>query len=166
MLDEQSGTLKSGDVVANKYKHKGWACSSKINTGSWTGDKGGASRFFYCAKSSKSERNFGCEGLEEKKDAGKYNYRKCEGFERFDTAPSKNNHPTVKPLKLMEYLCTLTKTPTGGIVLDPFAGSGSTGVACVNTNRDFIGIELDENYLKIAEKRINKAQTQTKLFKN
>ena len=77
-----------------------------------------------------------------------------------------NFHCTTKPLKLMEYLCTLTKPPTGGIVLDPFAGSGSTGVACVNTNRDFIGIELDENYLKIAEKRINKAQIQTKLFKN
>ena len=65
-----------------------------------------------------------------------------------------NKHCTVKPLKLMEYLCTLTKTPTGGIVLDPFMGSGTTGIACKLTGRDFIGIELDEEYFKIAEARI------------
>jgi len=63
----------------------------------------------------------------------------------------KNNHPTVKPLKLMEYLCVLTKTPTGGIVLDPFMGSGTTGIACQNTGRDFIGIELSEEYMEIAK---------------
>ena len=66
----------------------------------------------------------------------------------------KNNHPTVKPQSLMEYLCTLTRTPTGGIVLDPFMGSGTTGIACVKTGRDFIGIEMDEQYFEIAEKRI------------
>jgi site-specific DNA-methyltransferase (adenine-specific) len=65
-----------------------------------------------------------------------------------------NFHPTVKPLKLMEYLCTLTKTPTGGIVLDPFMGSGTTGIACKNTGRDFIGIELDREYFEIAKHRI------------
>ena len=54
----------------------------------------------------------------------------------------------------MKYLCTLTKTPTGGLVLDPFMGSGTTGVACKITGREFIGIELDEHYFKIAEKRI------------
>ncbi|HCX22737.1 MAG TPA: site-specific DNA-methyltransferase, partial [Cytophagales bacterium] len=74
-----------------------------------------------------------------------------------------NNHPTVKPLKLMEYLCTLTKTPTGGIVLDPFMGSGTTGVASVNTGRDFIGIERKVEYFKIAEARIRFASSQTKL---
>lgn len=56
----------------------------------------------------------------------------------------------------MEYLCTLTKTPTGGVVLDPFMGSGATGVACRNTNREFIGIEMDEGYFKIAEARCKK----------
>ena len=71
--------------------------------------------------------------------------------------PNKNNHPTVKPLKLMEYLCLLTKTPTGGVVLDPFMGSGTTGMACKKTGRDFIGIEKDPEYIKIAEARI-KAQ--------
>lgn len=65
-----------------------------------------------------------------------------------------NFHSTVKPVKLMEYLCTLTKTPTGGIVLDPFMGSGTTGVACNNTDREFIGIEREEEYIKIAKARI------------
>jgi DNA modification methylase len=58
----------------------------------------------------------------------------------------------------MEYLCKLTKTPTGGVVLDPFMGSGTTGVACAKTGRDFIGIEKDPDYFEIAEKRINHAR--------
>jgi len=69
-----------------------------------------------------------------------------------------NFHCTTKPLKLMEYLCTLTKTPTGGIVLDPFAGSGTTGVACQNTNRDFILIEREDEYIPIIKARLNKKQ--------
>lgn len=83
-----------------------------------------ASRFFYCAKANKRERGKG------------------------------NTHETVKPLKLMEYLCTLTKTPTGGIVLDPFAGSGTTGLACQNTGRDFILIELEKQWCEIAIARL------------
>ncbi len=65
-----------------------------------------------------------------------------------------NIHPTIKPLKLTEYLVRLV-TPKNGVCLDPFMGSGTTGVACKNLNRNFIGIELDEGYFKIAEKRIN-----------
>jgi len=99
------------------------------------GDSGNASRFFksilYYPKASKSERNKGCEG------------------------PVKNNHPTVKPLKLMEYLCVLTKTPTGGIVLDPFVGSGTTCVAAKMLDRHYIGIELNEEYIKIAQNRLD-----------
>ena len=90
-------------------------------------DSGSAARFFYTAKASRKERN-----------AGGVN---CI-------------HPTVKPLSLMTYLARLTATPTGGIVLDPFMGSGTTGMACKKTGRDFIGIELDEHYFEIAEKRI------------
>lgn len=71
-----------------------------------------------------------------------------------------NHHPTVKPLALMEYLCTLTKTPTGGVVLDPFMGSGTTGIACVNTGRDFIGIDISEEYVEIARRRITYAEEQ------
>ncbi len=65
-----------------------------------------------------------------------------------------NFHPTCKPLKLMEYLCELTKTPTGGVVLDPFAGSGTTGMAAKLTKRDYILIEKEKEYCEIAEARI------------
>jgi len=65
-----------------------------------------------------------------------------------------NHHPTVKPIELMRYLVRLTKTPTGGVVLDPFTGSGTTGIACVLEGREFIGIEREAEYVEIAEKRI------------
>jgi len=70
-------------------------------------------------------------------------------------APQQNVHPTVKPVSLMRYLCKLTRTPTGGVVLDPFMGSGTTGIACILEHRDFIGIEIDEKYAEIAKKRID-----------
>ena len=72
-------------------------------------------------------------------------------------------HPTQKPVALLEYLIK-TYTKEGDTVLDFTMGSGSTGVACVNTNRNFIGIELDENYYKIAQERINETKKQTKLM--
>ena len=65
-----------------------------------------------------------------------------------------NRHPTVKPLSLMVYLARLSATPTGGLVLDPFMGSGTTGMACKKVGREFIGIELDEGYFEIAKRRI------------
>lgn len=68
--------------------------------------------------------------------------------------PSKNFHPTIKSVKLMSYLINMI-TPPNGIVLDPFMGSGSTGVAAVKEGFNFIGIELDPEYFKIAEARIN-----------
>jgi len=76
---------------------------------------------------------------------------------------NQNSHPTVKPISLMRYLVRLTKTPTGGVVLDPFMGSGTTGCACALEGRDFIGIEREADYLEIAEKRIAEAQKQPKL---
>jgi DNA modification methylase len=69
--------------------------------------------------------------------------------------PMQNYHPTVKPISLMQYLCRLTKTPKGGIVLDPYAGSGSTLVACILEGREFIGIDREEEYCQIAKKRIS-----------
>jgi DNA modification methylase len=115
---------------------------------------GSASRFFYCAKASKSERNKGLEGFEEKLGGA------MSGKEYREDRPPKhtmraNTHPTVKPVKLMQYLVRLV-TPKNGIVLDPFMGSGTTGIACKKEGFDFIGIELDEDYCKIAEARINK----------
>ena len=110
----------------------------KVFTGRHNGDNGSASRFFksiiYQAKASKSERNRGCEELEEK-DGGcldgnsdMNNNRKIGANPSQKVEKTKNNHPTVKPIALMEYLIKMV-TPKGGIVLDPFAGSGSTLVA-------------------------------------
>ena len=141
--------------------------------------------FLIVSKASKSEKNKGCEDLPDVGGkAGEITARgntnptcaKCGGdkyprlLER-DTfchcevpewkipqnLPTKNSHPTVKPLKLMSYLITLGSRE-GDIVLDPFMGSGTTGVACGLFNRDFIGCELNEDYYKIAQARINTLQ--------
>lgn len=116
------------------------------------GDSGGASRFFYCAKASKKEREAGLReaGLREA-DAGVGALRDGD---RETTAPRRNTHPTVKPLALMRWLVRLVSTPTGGAVLDPFAGSGSTGVACVREGRHFLGIEREREYAEVARARI------------
>jgi len=71
--------------------------------------------------------------------------------------PFKNVHPTVKSLKLMEYLVRLV-TPVGGVVLDPFMGSGTTGIACKNKGFGFVGIEMDKEYFEIAKARIGNQQ--------
>jgi site-specific DNA-methyltransferase (adenine-specific) len=116
-----------------------------------------ASRFFFCAKANRKERELGCEHLEEKLGGGMSGTKDqslLTGSGNIRNNKRRNHHPTVKPLKLMEYLCTLTKTPTGGIVLDPFAGSGTTGLACQNTGRDFILIELERQWCEIAMARL------------
>ena len=156
MLDEQSGTLKSGDNCKRTkegffVEHGGLGKAGDVQT--TYGDKGGASRFFYVAKASKAERNMGCEGLIEKKVSDGRVKEADNAYQRGKTLRF-NTHPTVKPLKLMEYLCNLTKTPTGGIVLDPFAGSGTTGMVCKKLGRKCILIEKEKNYCKIAKKRI------------
>ena len=115
-------------------------------------DNGGsAARFFYCAKANKRDRNEGCENLDDKE-------WKTEGAaiperENRPFLPSKNNHPTVKPTDLMQYLCRLI-TPPNGTILDPFLGSGSTGKAAMYEGFNFVGIELTEEYLPIAKARI------------
>ena len=119
-------------------------------------DNGGsASRFFYCAKASKKDREQGLDGFEDK-EIHRFGQGLGEGIDPDAPAINKNNHPTVKPNDLMRYLCRLV-TPTGGIILDPFMGSGSTGKAAALEGFDFIGIDLDENYCKISEARINEA---------
>jgi site-specific DNA-methyltransferase (adenine-specific) len=117
---------------------------------------GEPSRFFYCAKASKSERNAGCEGMPEVQTTDGCVRSNPESARKYQANSSlrNNHHPTVKPLKLMEYLCTLTKTPTGGIVLDPFAGSGTTGLACANTGRNYILIEREQKYIDIILARL------------
>jgi site-specific DNA-methyltransferase (adenine-specific) len=168
LLDEQSGVLKSGAKIHNSNAPiYGGNSLNKSNTKGegqkFKSSEGGASRFFYTAKSSKSERNMGCEGLEDVKDHGHYaqdewsrnNMGNCPDNKRL---PTKNNHPCVKPLSLMKYLCTLTKTPTGGTVLDPFAGSSTTGLACIETGRPYVLIEREAEYCEISKARLEKAE--------
>ena len=116
---------------------------------------GDAARFFYSAKASKVDREEGCEGLEEK-EVNRYGEQGQGPLPKQTprtTQRNKNHHPTVKPTDLMRYLCRLI-TPPGGMVLDPFAGSGSTGKAAMLEGFRFLGIELDLDYLRIARDRI------------
>lgn len=113
---------------------------------------GSPSRFFYCAKASSAERNMGCEGLKEHEQ---YNESlPCPTRDIRKQKLIKNHHPTVKPIKLMKYLCRLI-TPPNGIILDPFMGSGSTGIAAKQEGFRFIGIEREQQYLDIAIRRID-----------
>jgi len=116
------------------------------------GDGGSASRYFYCPKVSRKERDG---GLDDMKDGKPVRWNKA-GEWTDDTTPAKNTHPTVKPVELMKYLCRLV-TPEGGTVLDPFMGSGSTGMAAKSEGFEFIGIEKEEEYYKVADKRIKNA---------
>jgi len=128
------------------------------------GDNGSAARFFkacppnrfaYIPKASKAERNMGLEGFPLGEPPASARSKPAEGRQSPLGQPRQNNHPTVKPVALMRYLCRLI-TPPNGIVLDPFMGSGSTGIAATMEGFDFIGIEKDEDYFKIAEARITK----------
>ena len=122
-------------------------------------DSGGASRFYYCAKASRAERNAGLEGMPERYTARDNGY----SDKLSDTKlPRANHHPTVKPLSLMRWLVRLVARE-GDLVLDPFTGSGTTGVACVEEGRDFIGIERESEYVEIARRRIDAAAAQTRL---
>jgi site-specific DNA-methyltransferase (adenine-specific) len=120
-------------------------------------DSGSAARFFYCAKASKSERNAGCEALEEKQARTTYDKSVRENNGNDSGYQRANHHPTVKPIALMQYLIKLVSRENA-LILDPFLGSGSTGIAAKNLKRDFIGIELDPEYFAIAQARINSAK--------
>jgi len=124
-LDEQSGQSKSPIKVTRGVGAKGYegGALGRQEDVPCYGDSGGASRFFYIAKSSKKDRGEG------------------------------NVHPTCKPTKLMAYLCKLI-TPPGGLVLDPFAGSGSTGVGALREGFRFVGIEREAEYVEIAKRRL------------
>ena len=129
------------------------------------------SRYFYCAKTSKAERNQGLDNLPTKKASSMPGRRNADDMKdskidndvtgRFVTE-KKNIHPTVKPIKLMKYLCRLI-TPKGGTVLDPFMGSGSTGMAAKEENFEFVGIEKEEEYFNIASARIESVETKSTL---
>lgn len=120
-----------------------------------------AARFFYCAKTTRTDRNEGCESLPQKvggmvsNTSGQHLTRRDDDYE---AKPLGNFHPTVKPTDLMAYLCRLV-TPPGGTVLDPFMGSGSTGKACMREGFNFIGIDMTAEYIAIAKARIEYEQT-------
>ena len=129
------------------------------------------SKYFYCAKTSKTERNQGLDNLPTKKASSMPGRRNADDMKdskidndvtgRFVTE-KKNIHPTVKPIKLMKYLCRLI-TPKGGTILDPFMGSGSTGMAAKEENFEFVGIEKEEEYFNIASARIESVETKSTL---
>lgn len=121
-------------------------------------DSGSAARFFYCAKANRADRDAGLESFEKKPLHWSSGDQNPGTFQSPGTDKSaRNYHPTVKPTDLMRYLCRLV-TPTGGVVLDPFMGSGSTGKGAVLDGFDFIGIELEVAYAAIAEARTAHAQ--------
>ena len=121
------------------------------------GDEGSASRFFYCAKASKKDRDEGLDQMEEQQfvqwQTGNGASGKPSSMSEGRDTKRKNTHPTVKPTELMRYLVRLV-TPKGGVVLDPFMGSGSTGKAVMLEGFNFLGMELDEDYMEIAKARI------------
>ena len=122
-------------------------------------DSGSAARFFYCAKASKKDRELGLTDTAPLMAAADMVDR-TEGSDGMNspragagrTSGSKNGHPTVKPTALMRYLCRLI-TPPGGVVLDPFCGSGSTGVAAILEGFDFIGIDSEPQWAEVARQR-------------
>jgi DNA modification methylase len=153
-------------------------------SGSWGGEQDGAgygklwsgvsvasdlgrwpANLYACPKAPRSERERGCDGLparsgadavqREEGSAGMQSPRAGAGRKREEV---RNHHPTVKPIRLMRWLCRLV-TPPGGLVVDPFAGSGSTGVAAALEGFAFVGCELDSGHVAIAEARIGHAKT-------
>jgi len=167
ILDEEAGKIldeqtegKVGNGHWSKTKVTGFGefgngKSEYFGVGEKDKEKGGASRFFYCAKASKSERNLGCEELDEviRNDGRDESLASGDMPQNRSNNPKKNHHPTVKPVKLMQYLVKLV-TPKGAVCLDPFFGSGTTGIACIKEGMNYIGIERDADYIKIANARI------------
>jgi site-specific DNA-methyltransferase (adenine-specific) len=177
IIDLQSGVLKSGGKKANQeqYNNKNRDVTGFVNTlgatkNEYTANSGGASRilhrcdfeagdydlYHYCPKVSKSERNEGLEGFEEKQKRTLGNG--IGGVSQENTAKVFNDHPTVKPKALLSKILKLFKTPNNQVLLDPFMGSGSMGISAVETGFDYIGYELDPEYFQIAKTRIENAE--------
>ncbi|PUA41382.1 site-specific DNA-methyltransferase [Pseudomonas protegens] len=154
--------LRKGDKFRNSY---GAFAGNLDEAGStFYVDTGNADRFFYCAKASRIDRNEGCQGMDRQPlhwSSGDANPGSFQAAGTDKTSP--NHHPTVKPTELMAYLCRLV-TPPGGVVLDPFMGSGSTGKAALREGFRFLGIEREPCYFAIAQARLRYEQHQFSLF--
>ena len=173
ILDEQSGECGNGwkkNYGEKDYKGKQYNSSTNqcIHGGGYTGkntysDKGGASRFFYCPKPSKKEKEEGLENLDSKL-LSRVNKGGLENDPKWKPKLRKNTHSTVKPVKLMQYLIRLI-TPIGGTTIDPFFGSGTSGKGVLikenNNNYKFIGIEKEIEYFDIAVERCRYEQEQS-----
>lgn len=157
----------STSAVYGKFKR---AASDRTGEASATSDNAGAvgfkmkpgmrrdatsaARFFYCAKADRADRNEGLQGMPESMLRAANGAENSVGSNRGSLSkPRANNHPTVKPTDLMRYLCRMV-TPPGGVVLDPFMGSGSTLKAAELEGFSAIGIELSPEYIAIAQRRI------------
>jgi site-specific DNA-methyltransferase (adenine-specific) len=171
--DEVAG-LFPGDRPSNGRRvassRNGFAMKAQPEVDTGYGDSGSAARFFYCAKASKADRDEGCEGLPQTTKQSVAHGNKRHGTLPYTNEPREmkprprgNHHPTVKPTDLMRYLCRLV-TPPGGVVLDPFTGSGSTGKGAVLEGFRFIGIEREAEYVEIAKARIAAASGGGTLF--
>lgn len=154
MPETKSGAIRAGRPIGTSFSIGG-ELGRRFSTYDVPADSGSAARFFYCAKASKRDRDEGCEGLEENPGGG-LNGRNDSNLGSQTVA--RNVHPTVKPTALMRYLCKLV-TPPGGIILDPFMGSGSTGKAAVIEGFSFVGIDLNPEYIEIARRRIEFANS-------
>lgn len=162
-LDSQSGIREAGARPAiRNVSHFGNGRGTEDGE-RLTYDTGGASRFFptfrYNAKASRAERNAGLEGMPLPEKVPDYKgkmaeWQKERGRNPDAYQPQQNHHPTVKPIELMRWLCRLI-TPPGGLILDPFTGSGSTGCAAVLEGFRFLGIERETDYIAIARRRID-----------
>ena len=161
-LDEQSGIRTPGHwtkTTTTGFGQFGGGTSQYHGTGPKS-EAGGASRFFYCAKPGRRERNAGLDQLPIRRP----DVRTKTGMGSFDqkgVQPQRNHHPTVKPVALISYLCRLI-TPPGGTVLDPFLGSGTTAVAAIQEGFTWIGCELTEDYVPIVKGRVQHAQRQAR----
>lgn len=171
-LDKMTGVLKSGS--GERRPNGGGKMFNGFSPikADFPASSGGASRFFYCAKSSSSERNRGLEGMPLKENDSlhyatpRLNDLRMENEQKRN--PKQNTHPTVKPISLMKYIITLLAPPGNPILLDPFAGSGSTLIAAKELGIEAIGIEKEPEYHEIATQRIKNwpvPQEQYELFK-
>jgi len=170
-----STNIGAGEYVNPTQSHRVDLRANKPTAGRWPANfmhdgspevlepLGEASRFFYCAKTSTADREEGCEELATSTGADATSRQ--EGTAGLDNPRAgasrtrevvRNHHPTVKPTELMRHLVRLV-TPPGGLVLDPFMGSGSTGKAAILEGARFVGCDLDPSYLEIAAARIRYA---------
>lgn len=161
ILDEQTGILTSGNIGPDGFKGEytgnvyGKFAQNQIPPGSLYGDSGGASRFFYCPKADGFERNKGVKGegkfMDESREVGSAGGTNPRN--RGAETKRQNHHPTVKPIDLMRYLVKLV-TVKGGTCIDPYCGSGTTLIGAKLELINYIGIDRESEYCKIAEARV------------